>query len=185
MKQKNKQKNLKQGFTLLELLVIVLIIGILASIALPQYQMAVTKAKVASILPIMRRFKDALQEYKLQHGNYEALSADELGVSWPSDWKEFETNNPCSSNSLGCSNDYWKCFATATDNGEVTCLHLIGDGEELRIYMYPPDFPDYEILGDKILCCALGEEANKICKALGAKSEIEDHPFSCDYLYSL
>ena len=74
LKMKSKVlKSCKRGFTLLELLVVVLIIGILASIALPQYQMAVTKAKVASILPLMRRWKDALQEYKLQHGSYEDL----------------------------------------------------------------------------------------------------------------
>ena len=87
MKKANKQR-CKKGFTLIEMLVVVLIIGILAGIALPKYQMAVTKAKVASILPLMRRWHDAIMEYKLQHDDYAFEDASALGVNWPTDWND-------------------------------------------------------------------------------------------------
>jgi len=162
----------KKGFTLLELLVVVLIIGILASIALPQYQMAVTKAKVASILPIMRRWKDALQEYKLQHGYYgdddHAVYPDgsDLGVNWPSDWKYSSSNATCG-DKTNCSNDYWVC-ESSSGRGNIVCTHNLNDGG-FDITMYQPDAPDYEDFRDKITCYADGDEAHKICKALGGK----------------
>ena len=166
-------KNVKQGFTLLELLVVVLIIGILASIALPQYKMAVTKAKVASMLPLMRRWKDALAEYKLQHGDYG--NEDDgypdgatLGVNWPSDWKQFDTNNPCGDN-ISCGNDYWnECDANPEVTGYVYCLHETSDGV-LRIYMFQPDDPNYEDVAGMMICEANDDESNKVCKALGGK----------------
>ena len=178
MKQ-NKQKNLKRGFTLLELLVVVLIIGILASVALPQYQMAVTKAKVAAILPIMRRWKDALAEYKLQHGDYDYnnASSDTLGVNFPNDWECH--NYP----KTECENDYWWCFPNEEATGEVSCGHDTSDGK-FMIYMLQPDDPDCEVCRDKIMCLADGKEANKICKALGGKI-VEDTGFEWEYTYIL
>ena len=169
----NKIKNTIKGFTLIELLVVVLIIGILAAIALPQYKTAVTKSKVASILPIMRRWKDALAEYKLRYGSYckvgmdgnceEWPNANEIGVNWPSDWE-------CSADSVECSNDYWDdCISNEEGGGSVYCYHKIDSSNEFLIGMYQPDDPIYEDFRGKITCLAVGSGGHKICKALGGK----------------
>ena len=72
----------KRAFTLIELLVVVLIIGILAAIALPQYQTAVDRAHYSELMSIVKHVKDAQEVYYLANGEY-AANCEELGVDLP------------------------------------------------------------------------------------------------------
>ncbi|WP_428074373.1 type IV pilin protein [Candidatus Avelusimicrobium luingense] len=58
----------KQAFTLIELLVVVLIIGILASVALPQYRVAVEKAHATEALTLLSSLEEAVNVYMMANG---------------------------------------------------------------------------------------------------------------------
>ena len=66
---KNIRKNYK-CFTLLELLVVVLIIGILASIALPQYKKAVLRSRFATVKQNVKTLSQSMERYYLVNNVY-------------------------------------------------------------------------------------------------------------------
>ena len=71
----------KKGFTLLELLVVILIIGILAGIALPQYKRAKEKVEAAELLTNVKALHEAQHRYFLVNGTF-AENFDDLDISF-------------------------------------------------------------------------------------------------------
>ena len=71
----------KKGFSLLELLVVILIIGILAAVALPQYYKAKEKAEAVELQIIVKALHESQQRYFMVHNTF-AKSFDDLDMDY-------------------------------------------------------------------------------------------------------
>ena len=65
-------KRLNSGFTLIELMIVVAIIGVLAAIAIPQYQNYVARAQVSEAFSLASGAKTAVAEYFMLNGTFPA-----------------------------------------------------------------------------------------------------------------
>ena len=100
---------MKKGFTLIELLVVVLIIGILSAIALPQYTVAVEKARLAEALSNMKYIKDQMKIRYMECG------ADCVG--YVADYLELSGGEWCARNTEYCTKHFSQGFDHALSVG--------------------------------------------------------------------
>mgnify|MGYP001472185184 CR=1 FL=1 len=65
---RNQMQKVQQGFTLIELMIVVAIIGILAAIAIPAYQDYIARAQMAEPAELLAGIKTPIAEYASSNG---------------------------------------------------------------------------------------------------------------------
>ncbi len=143
----------KQAFTLIELLVVVLIIGILAAIALPQYQKAVLKSRYATLKDLTSSLATAQEVYYLANGQY-ASAFDQLDIDMPGGQLNSSTN----------SHYYYSWGNCQLNSYYVECRN-----KTMKYRHYGSQEPQSSLRGHR-LCMAQGATEEKICQ-----QETNDH----------
>ena len=71
----------QKGFTLVELMIVIVIVGILAAVAVPIYQSNIKKAKMSECDAALGTIRTSLRVYFAEHGTYPANASGTLATA--------------------------------------------------------------------------------------------------------
>jgi prepilin-type N-terminal cleavage/methylation domain-containing protein len=102
---------MKKGFTLIELIVVIIIVGILASVGMTQYTKVVEKGRAAEARLILGSLRTAEVAYYMEEGSYAAVS--DLGVAAPT----------------ACTSTHYFSYACNSSTGLCTATRCTASGK--------------------------------------------------------
>ena len=86
----------KNGFTLMEVIIAVIIAGILASVAIPKYSGMAEKSRAAEGAYILGTLLSAQERYSLENGNYTSTIGDlDVEIPRPKNFNDPTVSNGC------------------------------------------------------------------------------------------
>ena len=153
-----------KAFTLIELLVVVLIIGILAAVALPQYNKAVLKSRYVQMIAFARPTYTAWTAHYIANGEY-TDNWDELAIDLPGQLTNW--------NALGDTirKGNYKCILSDGEHADhfirLSCVYTDVHGNEIMYIMYP---------NGSVQCQTQTNWTSgmEVCKSLGGKLRSTD-----------
>ena len=169
-------KNTK-AFTLIELLVVVLIIGILAAVALPQYQYAVEKSRLAGALANIAHMEKAMEIYALENGIPESavsfLGPDATAAS-ALEFKSFVCDVEMDGSSLCREGDFaYNAVCTSAECGVMAfrCPNGQCTEDNIEYILWQDDTPadGISFASGSGVCIGVTALGNKICTNIGGK----------------
>lgn len=80
------RRTAKRGFTLVEILIVVIILGILAAIVIPQFTNASQDARKSSLVSQLQTIRSQIELYKLQHRDAWPTATGLVAAAW--DWSK-------------------------------------------------------------------------------------------------
>ncbi len=94
----------KSGFTLVEILIVVVILGILAAIVIPQFTEASTEAKLSSLCTDLQTLRSQIELFKIQHNDVPPLFAS--FVAQMTTYSDIDGNTAAAKTAVFCYGPY-------------------------------------------------------------------------------
>ena len=113
-------RNRKSGFTLVEILIVVIILGILAAIVIPQFTNASQDARESALLSQLQTLRSQIELYKLQH-------LDKL-PDLVTNWNPMTTKTDSADNASVNPNDFGPYMQSAPTN-PINTLSNVTNGD--------------------------------------------------------
>ena len=170
--------NAASGFTLIELLVVVLIIGILASVALPQYNKAVTKARVAEYEINLKTIGEAAYACMLQKNS--VCSMDELDIDIPEAKPMLGIDKDTTACEYEIQNDESvvinvKCYTRQSARFTLLKYYMLPGSLKVPVWNASHTQLSYDTVPLQGLFCAVGEAS---CKKMGFQTSVASGLYS-------
>jgi len=152
---KNTRKNNQTGFTLIEILVVMVIIGILAAMGIGSYMSSQMKARDARRKQDLRQIANAVELFYNDHGVFPTSTADRKIMGCGSAFPATSVCNWGSQFILGASN----YISKLPPDGHGPFMY-VSAGADYKIYTYLENNKDPQIMTGLGINCSPGKECN-------------------------